>query len=949
MEELMRFQQLRPLQTLSDEQKSLLGLSLYPKDELTPFAKSLVGAAGKDAYTALIGRFAEASNGKNLISSGVQLHPFIKAMYEWFSFKARPIRIDDLGKFLQTLQTEHDFVLADQWNSIADNLLVAIERSQINVNYCVDFQDLIRICQLIQRCLQFREEVPGLVDGVTAALVNDILTRPIILPRAILKGRCSLDCASTHNMDVLRQPVAIFLPRDGKCECKCDTSCQQSDRHCICIRTYISDLFIVKQELARYDAGELADIENILAGEKKLRHHRTLMHSEDTSQTETESVTSEERDHQVTEKSSLQSEVKNTVDSKLNVDAGVTATFKYGEAITVTPHANVTYNQAKSQAENIARSYAKEIVDRSVTKVQETTRRLTVSKVINEVEETNRHSINNTQAGADHRAGLYFWVNKVSHAQVFNYGRHMMFDLIVPEPAAIWKQLYKLKQKNDNALQVPAKPNTTPGAINAGNYGTLLAQYGISSADEFQPPDETISFQVPFSANVTEPDNGGTTGFSSTEFKSPEIPKGYKANSMDYQIRANAGHPGSTGDKDQVAISVHCGKYQLLNKVLNEFQAEKDGISLPLPIPDWVGQGTVVLNGEQGNLTVALAGFSTLAFALSGSVSITCKLTDEARAKWQDQIYNLIMSDYNRKLDAYNNAQGSTDGLIQIKGRNPFLNREIERNEFKRHVVAILMCNYFNGIGSMMESVAPCGYPEINFSRLEHDAPIIQFFEQVFEWEYMNYVFYHSMWARKCKWPELISEDSGDPLFDKFLTAGAARVQVPIRPGMEEVFHWFLRTGQLWGASGRPPMPGDADYVSMIQELKESLQGDYDDRPGLIAATQGSIVLKLTNSSFYWDLVNDVPQQLNIDGDVDREILVNFKIYRIVQVDQTNPPNDKTSWSITIDRPYADATAANLKHAVGAVFVGAPWEVVIPTELVYLRNPKDKLPVYPLS
>jgi hypothetical protein len=55
------------------------------------------------------------------------------------------------------------------------------------------------------------------------------------------------------------------------------------------------------------------------------------------------------------------------------------------------------------------------------------------------------------------------------------------------------------------------------------------------------------------------------------------------------------------------------------------------------------------------------------------------------------------------------------------------------------------------------------------------------------------------------------------------------------------------------------------------------------------------------------------------------------------------------SWTLTIDPPFADANAVNLKHAVGAVFVGAPWEIVVPTELVYLRNTTDKLPVYPLS
>ena len=71
-------------------------------------------------------------------------------------------------------------------------------------------------------------------------------------------------------------------------------------------------------------------------------------------------------------------------------------------------------------------------------------------------------------------------------------------------------------------------------------------------------------------------------------------------------------------------------------------------------------------------------------------------------------------------------------------------------------------------------------------------------------------------------------------------------------------------------------------------------------------------------------------------------------MYRIVKVEQPNA-NDPMTWTITVDRAYQDPSATNLKHAVGAVFVGAPWEIVIPTKLVYLRNTNDKLPTYPLS
>ena len=92
----------------------------------------------------------------------------------------------------------------------------------------------------------------------------------------------------------------------------------------------------------------------------------------------------------------------------------------------------------------------------------------------------------------------------------------------------------------------------------------------------------------------------------------------------------------------------------------------------------------------------------------------------------------------------------------------------------------------------------------------------------------------------------------------------------------------------------------------MIQELKESKQGDYADRPGLIEATKNSDVLKLTDSTFYWDLVNDQLNTLAMDNDIDREILVNYKVYRIVKVEQATagdrPPGTSRSTGRTRTR-----------------------------------------------
>jgi hypothetical protein len=948
VEELFRYLQIRQSERLSGEEKQSLGLSLYPDAGLSPLAKDLIDInTGAGGDTTADRRIAEHLHSTKLIENLSDLPPPIQAVYDWLEFKSRPIKPADLSGFLGSLAKLDDVEIAGAWSEYADNLLVAIYKGKVSINDCVDYQLLIRICHLFHLAIEIKNGKAVIKNGTTQELLDTVLMNPILLPAQIIRSRCSANCHERGAVELPRAPI-FDGRRDKSCSCACDDSCQDPSGHCMCVTTYVADLFVIKEELARYEEGEIADIENVLAGENKVRRHRYLIRTEDTTESEQETVTSEERDHQVSEKFSLQDEVKSTIDSKVGIDAGVTATVKYGEVVTITPHANVTANYSKSQAQSTARAYSKELVDRSVSKLQDKVRRLQVSKVISETEERNKHSIDNTQDGAGHRAGLYYWVNRVSHAQVFNHGKHMMFDAVLPEPAALFKKLYQEKILIDKNRNEPPRPTETPSSVKRNTYGGLLTNYGIASTEELQPPDPDTAVQVAFSANVARPDGNKAMGFSSTEFKTPEIPKGYKAIRMEFDVRADSGHPLTTSERDEIAVSVHVGDTVLMTEHLNEHQAAKQGASLPLDIATWSSVGTRTMNGEEGVITVALAGFSSMAFSISGTVSIVCELKTETFEKWQTKIFNLIMTDYNRKLDAYNASNNKNDQLIQIKGRNPFLNREIERNEIKRHVIAMLLCNYFNGIGSMMEKVAPCGYPEIDFGKLEKDTPIIQFFEQVFEWNYVNYLFYHSMWARKCKWPELIDDDSGDPLFDKFLMAGAARVQVPIRNGMEEYFAWFLKTGQVWGATGVPPVSGDDEYVSMIQELKESKQGDYSDRPGLIEATQNSNILKLTDSGFYWDFVNNAPNTLAIANDVDRELLVDYDVYRIVKVEQPNA-NDPMTWTITVDRAYLDPSATNLKHAVGAVFVGAPWEIVIPTKLVYLRNTNDKLPTYPLS
>lgn len=58
---------------------------------------------------------------------------------------------------------------------------------------------------------------------------------------------------------------------------------------------------------------------------------------------------------------------------------------------------------------------------------------------------------------------------------------------------------------------------------------------------------------------------------------------------------------------------------------------------------------------------------------------------------------------------------------------------------------------------------------------------------------------------------------------------------------------------------------------------------------------------------------------------------------------------DLKSWSFIIDFLYLDVIVFNLKHVVGAIYVGVLWEVVILMKLVYLWNLNDNLFVYFLN
>jgi hypothetical protein len=116
----------------------------------------------------------------------------------------------------------------------------------------------------------------------------------------------------------------------------------------------------------------------------------------------------------------------------------------------------------------------------------------------------------------------------------------------------------------------------------------------------------------------------------------------------------------------------------------------------------------------------------------------------------------------------------------------------------------------------------------LNLAQSIKEGHIIQFFEQAFDWNNMTYHFYPYLYANKDRWETLMMQNDKDPKFTDFLSAGAARVVLPVQQVFDRTVMHYLETNQIW--HGRDPNDITLDdelYQSITDEIKAD--GDPDD------------------------------------------------------------------------------------------------------------------------
>jgi hypothetical protein len=553
----------------------------------------------------------------------------------------------------------------------------------------------------------------------------------------------------------------------------------------------IGDLLIVRQKLKAYELGDFAHVENVLKGESREREHRRLSVREEIVTSETQRETEKERNLQSTERNEMESEASKTVQSQFQLDAGLQVSGSYGPAVSFSASLNTSFSTSTEESQRKAVSYSREVTEKTVERIRELVREERRVRTLEQIEEINVHKIENTQNPKGHVRGIYRWLNKIYDAQIFNYGQRMMYEFVIPEPAAYFLYAMIENPPQDMELEKPEPPTyggvaLKPENLTRTNYQQYLAKYEVTNAKA--PP---ASFK-----NVAyfEKQEGKEESHYQRSSKIA-IPEGYEATSATTWW----GFVRSDDHADRAELVVLTGGYD----------ASSGWVSFSTPYRDEISVGVHTIY--------------TKAFVVT--VDIYCQLTTEGFAKWQHETFAAIMESYLNKRAAYEEKleQLAIQKGPQILGRNPFENLRIERDELKKLVIMTLRQDSYLNINSYYGGAEPY----MNISKACGNGSLIRFFENAFEWNNMTYVFYPYFWGRHARWISALHLTDPDLDFAAFLRAGAARVQVPVRPGFERAVAYFSQVGEIWEGSD-VPLIGDSMYVPIVEEISENL-GKLDD------------------------------------------------------------------------------------------------------------------------
>lgn len=548
----------------------------------------------------------------------------------------------------------------------------------------------------------------------------------------------------------------------------------------------VADLLIVRQQLTGYVSADVAHVENVLKGERKLREHNRRKETQVITFSETETSKTEERELETTSRFEMARESSETIKEDVQLKAGLNISGKYGPVVEFAVSAEGSYQRSKEQATKTASKFSQDVTERSSRKVAERVLERTTMQVTNEVTEKNNHELDNVD-GPGHISGVYQWVNKVYQAQMYNYGLRAMFDFMVPEPAAFLTAAMMSGHRNTLTVTKPPGFPLKPAQVTEQNYGFWVRLY--AATDVTPPPELFKTAAMDFKAG------GGDKNTNYNHSGQIAIDDGYRA------VYGSVGAVKNIWENDHT-VDIVLGQR-----------------THRLETGNW--SWTTRLDSERGSVPVAIDTWHVSQVAVA--IEVKCQRTTRAMDKWRLKTHGKLMTAYRARLAEYEEklAQLEMQAGVAIHGRNPAANLVTIKHELKKTCISVVTDQQYE-LFDAIETSPTNGLPQPDLHEAAGEGPYVRFFEQAFEWENMTWVTYPYFWARKSEWDEMISYEDPDPVFSDFLRAGYARVSVPARPGFEGAIDHFLTFGELWNG-GPLPTISNPQYLPIAEEIAEQL------------------------------------------------------------------------------------------------------------------------------
>jgi hypothetical protein len=549
----------------------------------------------------------------------------------------------------------------------------------------------------------------------------------------------------------------------------------------------IGDLLVVKQNLKRYDAHDLSDVVNVMKGEHRSTETKRTHSLTTTDSTEVASTQEDERDQQTAERFEMQTETSNVQKSEESVKLGASVSASYGPFVTFKASADYGMANSKEQSAKVATNYSKEVTSKASSKITQSFKKLHSTVDVQTFGEDNVHEWDNAK-GDDHVVGQYQYLDKVYEAQVYNYGKRLLFDTTIPEPAAFlyWAQTMQPPAGYD--LVKPAAFTLRPEDLNEGNYGFYVQRHGAVGVEA--PPEPFVTVAKTFDGADDRTNRGELTKIAELP-----VPEGYQA------VAASVYASFSNWDSGQAYVDIAVGSAA-------HRWTHAGG----------VGFWNTSMNNETSTVPFAL--FTFRVAMIASSVEIRCARTERKMHQWKLSTHAAIRQAYDKQMRDYEDAlaEAQNRAANEAHGISPEANAQLIRDEMKRLTLTLLTNQQFDMFNAV--ATGPYGYPQMDNPVAEAQGAYIRFFEEAFEWQEMMYLFYPYYWAHKSSWQKRVLFSDDDPQFEAFLKAGAARVVVSVRPGFEKAVAHFMETGQIWDG-GDPPTITDPAYLSIIDEIKD--------------------------------------------------------------------------------------------------------------------------------